>query len=118
MHHCRIEFTARIAAALAALAGALFLSSCGRTPADGHSEPTHTDDPMVSSEPADYNAGDVTFANTMIPHHQQEIEVSLLAPDRSTNPEIVALAAAVVSTLQPDIAILRVLLVHRYGLAT
>ena len=81
-------------AVLAALAAAVFLSSCSSPASDGHTDHQQTDEPVITAQPAGYNADDVAFATNMIPHHQQAIELSALVPDRSTNPELVALAAA------------------------
>jgi uncharacterized protein (DUF305 family) len=66
----------------------------------------------VTGEPAGSNSVDVAFANNMIAGDQQGIDLSALVPDRSTNPEVVAFAAACTSTRQSDIATLRVLLVQ------
>ena len=49
------------------------------------------------------SAADVTFAQMMIPHHQQAVEMSTLAETRATDPAIVALAAQIKSAQQPEI---------------
>jgi len=43
------------------------------------------------------------FAQMMIPHHRQAIDMSLLAQTRTTNPEILALADAIRSAQGPEI---------------
>ena len=48
----------------------------------------------------------------MIPHHEQAIELSKLVPDRSTNPDLVALASQIASVQQPEINIMNVFLVQ------
>ncbi len=48
----------------------------------------------------------------MIPHHQQAVELSALVPDRSTNPELVALAQQVSAAQQPEIETMKVFLVQ------
>lgn len=40
----------------------------------------------------------------MIPHHAQAIEMASLAPDRSTNAKVLALAAAIEAAQGPEIA--------------
>ena len=39
----------------------------------------------------------------MIPHHQQAVELSAMVPDRSTNPELIALAEQISAAQQPEI---------------
>lgn len=43
------------------------------------------------------------FADMMIPHHQQAIEMSTLAETQTTNPEIFELAAQIKAAQQPEI---------------
>ena len=103
---------ARIAAAVAALATGLCLLSCSRPAADGDTKTTDTNKPVVIGQPEGYNANDVAFADDMITHHQQGIEMSALVPDHSDNPDVVTFAAKSASVLQSDIAVARVLLVQ------
>ncbi|MGH3675133.1 MAG: DUF305 domain-containing protein, partial [Mycobacterium sp.] len=84
---------ARLVAALAALATALFLSSC--------TSPT---------EPAGHNADDVAFATHMIPHHRQAVELSAMVPDRSTNPELIKLASNIAAAQGPEIETMKAFL--------
>ena len=69
-----------------ALAGALALAACS------------------GSEQAGHNDADVMFAQMMIPHHEQAIEMSdvVLAKD-GTNPEVTALATQVKEAQAPEI---------------
>ena len=48
----------------------------------------------------------------MIPHHEQAIELSAMAPDHSTNAELIALAAKISAEQEPEIKALRVFLVQ------
>jgi uncharacterized protein (DUF305 family) len=102
----------RVAAALAAVAAALFLSSCSSPASDGHTGQEHTDEPVITGQPAGYNADDVAFATDMIPHHQQAVELSTMVPDRSTNAELIALAQQVSAEQQPEINVMKVFLVQ------
>lgn len=43
------------------------------------------------------------FAQMMIPHHQQAVEMSTLAETRTTNPEVLALAAEIKAAQAPEI---------------
>ena len=104
--------TRRVAAALAALAAALFLSSCSSPASDGHADHQQTDQPVITAQPAGYNADDVAFATNMIPHHQQAVELSAMVPDRSTNAELIALAQQISAAQQPEIEVMKVFLVQ------
>jgi uncharacterized protein (DUF305 family) len=103
---------ARVLAVLAAIAAAVFLTSCTSPASDGHTEHEHTEEPVITGQPAGYNADDVAFATNMIPHHQQAVDLSALVPDRSTNPELIALAAQVSAAQQPEIETMKVFLVQ------
>jgi uncharacterized protein (DUF305 family) len=102
----------RVAAALAALTVALFVSSCGSPASDGHTDHPHSDEPVITGQPAAYNADDVAFATNMIPHHQQAVDLSAMVPDRSTNAELVALAQQISAAQQPEINVMKVFLVQ------
>lgn len=106
---------ARAAAALAAVVLAVVLAACTRpadTAGDGQSGSQSTETPVITGEPAGFNADDIAFADNMIAHHKQAIELSKLVPDRSTNPELVALASRIPAVQQPEINILNVFLVQ------
>ena len=103
---------ARLVAALAAAAATLFLSSCGSSQSDGHPETKPTDTPVITGQPAGYNADDIAFATNMIPHHKQAIELSALVPDRSTNPQLIDLAKKISAEQQPEINVMNVFLVQ------
>jgi len=96
----------------AALAAALLLSSCSSQASDAHPSRPETDQPVIIGQPAGYNADDVAFATNMIPHHQQAVELSALAPDRSTNAELIALANQISAAQQPEINVMKVFLVQ------
>ncbi len=52
---------------------------------------------------AAHNDADVTFAQEMIPHHQQAIEMSELAETRATSPEVKNIAADIKGAQDPEI---------------
>jgi uncharacterized protein (DUF305 family) len=104
--------TRRVAAALAAVAAALLLSSCSSPASDGHTGHEHTNEPVITGQPAGYNADDVAFATNMIPHHQQAVDLSAMVPDRSTNAGLVALAQQISAAQQPEINVMKVFLVQ------
>ena len=104
--------TARVATVLAAIAAALFLSSCNGPASNGQADRPQTDQPVITGQPAGYNADDVAFATNMIPHHQQAVESSAMVPDRSTNAELIALAQQISAAQQPEIDVMKVFLVQ------
>jgi uncharacterized protein (DUF305 family) len=102
----------RVAAVVVAVVAALFLASCNSQPSDGGADRQPTDEPVITGEPAGFNADDVAFATNMIPHHQQAVELSALVPDRSTDPELIELAKQISAAQQPEIETMKVFLVQ------
>lgn len=49
------------------------------------------------------NADDVTFAQGMVPHHQQALDMAKLVPSRSTNPKVLDLAKKIEGAQDPEI---------------
>jgi uncharacterized protein (DUF305 family) len=78
---------------------ALMMAACGGsgTPAMDHGNNT----PAASA--AAFNTADVQFAQMMIPHHQQAVEMADLAATRAADPEIKQLAAIIKAARQPEI---------------
>ena len=103
---------ARLVAILAALAAALFLSACTSPAPDGHTDHEHTEETVVTAQPAGYNSDDIAFATNMIPHHQQAVEMSALVLDRSTNPGLVKPASDIAAAQGPEIETMKVFLVQ------
>ena len=57
----------------------------------------------ASESNSGYSSQDIMFAEMMIPHHQQAIEMSDLALKNSTNPEVLALAQEIKDAQAPEI---------------
>jgi uncharacterized protein (DUF305 family) len=104
--------TRRVAAALASLTMALLVSSCSGPASGGHADHPATDHPVITGQPAGYNADDVAFATNMIPHHQQAVDLSAMVPDRSTNADLIGLAKQISAAQQPEINVMKVFLVQ------
>lgn len=84
----------RTALISAAIAAAFFgIAACGATP---------TSTP-VSTPARTRNDADVTFAQRMIPHHQQAVEMAELVGGRTENPSVVDLAGRIKAAQQPEI---------------
>lgn len=94
-------------ALVAAVATALLVSSCtspSSTSSDGHTDHTHGNESSAAApNDAPNNAADVAFVSGMIPHHEQAVEMSALVPQRSTNPEVIKLAADISAAQGPEI---------------
>ncbi|MFN8032512.1 MAG: DUF305 domain-containing protein [Mycobacterium sp.] len=101
--------TTRIIAGITALAAAVFLSSCGKS--EEHSEPA-AGSTTSTEQVAAHNGEDVMFAQMMIPHHQQALDLAALVPDRSTNPAVITLATTISGEQQPEIDAMKALLVQ------
>ena len=111
----RSTLTRRIAPVVATAAAAFLLAACGGDGGGGH-EGAHgaasasATDPAGPEGPAGneggeqaHNAQDVAFAQGMIPHHRQALEMARLAADRSASPEVTALAARIEKAQDPEI---------------
>lgn len=64
---------------------------------------TSASDPDAGTDGDDLMA-EFMFATMMIPHHQQALDMAALVPDRSTNPELLALAQEIAEAQAPEIA--------------
>ncbi|MFJ3620669.1 DUF305 domain-containing protein [Streptomyces iakyrus] len=100
----------RIAIVSTVAAGGLLLAACGGddmegmdhgsgTSASATSTPTAGDNPA----PGAFNDADVMFAQMMIPHHEQALEMSKLADGRASDAEIKTLAADIEKAQDPEI---------------
>ncbi|MBJ7336353.1 MAG: DUF305 domain-containing protein [Mycolicibacterium sp.] len=99
------------AAALFVLLVASLVSACGGSDAPSQA-PRFTDQPAITGEPAGFNAADVAFATAMVTLYRQATELTDLAPERSNDPNVVALAADVGAAQRPDEQMMNVFLVQ------
>ena len=104
------KFAIRRALITAATGAALLaLAACGAKGEgdgmDGMSGMDHGSGTSSSSTAA-FNDADVMFAQMMIPHHKQALEMAALAETRAEDPEIKTLAAAIKGAQDPEIATL------------
>ncbi|MCI4673853.1 DUF305 domain-containing protein [Candidatus Mycolicibacterium alkanivorans] len=101
--------SARIVAGLAAFATAVVVSACSK----GEDHNAHATSTATGAEQvAAHSAEDVMFAQMMIPHHEQALQLSKLVPDRSTNPAVVKLAVTIADEQQPEINAMKALLLQ------
>ena len=59
-------------------------------------------DPLSS-----YSKADINFAEMMIPHHEQALEMVALAQTNTANPDILALAEQIRGAQEPEIALMK-----------
>jgi uncharacterized protein (DUF305 family) len=117
-------FARRVALAGVALTAVLGLAACGSTEhgSPSHDEPaaagtttagtttagTTTAGATAAGTPtrgaAAFGDADVMFAQMMIPHHRQAVEMAELAETRAAHPEVKRLAAAIKAAQAPEIA--------------
>jgi len=103
----------RIAPVFAAALTALALAACNS--ATGSSAPTATTSPSAGATAATtagpsagtsaeaHNQADVTFAQSMIPHHKEAVAMAQLAPSRANSPQVKTLATAIQGAQDPEI---------------
>ncbi|KAF5990716.1 DUF305 domain-containing protein [Streptomyces sp. WAC00263] len=99
----------RIAAVGVVAAGALLLSACSSS--DGmsgmsgmdHGSSKSSATATATAKAADFNDADVTFAQSMIPHHKQAVEMAQLADGRASDTEIKDIAAKIEKAQDPEI---------------
>ena len=88
-----------------ALASAVLLGACsGNDSMSGMSGMPSTSAPAPApGQQAGHNADDIAFAQQMIPHHSQALDMAKLVPSRSTNPKVVNLASRIEKAQDPEI---------------
>lgn len=94
------------------LAATLLASSCSGRSHENPAHFRHPDEPVVTGEPAGYNATDVTFADTLIAQDQQGIDVATLVPRGSTDSDFVGFAASSAAARRSEVTILKVMQVQ------
>lgn len=88
----------RAALGVATASAVLLLAACG-----GEQHTGAHGAPAASATARAHNAQDVTFAQSMIPHHQQAVEMARLAPEHAASAEVKALAARIEKAQDPEI---------------
>lgn len=100
------------AVAVTAVIGASACSSDDSASSDGHSsmdssggasENSTTSTSVVIPAGLDVNVVDVSFAQGMIPHHAQAVEMSQLAATNGASPAVQAIATKIEAAQQPEI---------------
>jgi uncharacterized protein (DUF305 family) len=93
----------RFAIMAAALAAALTLAGCGSQSSSTTDNNGAGSTPANSAAAGEHNSADVTFAQMMIPHHEQAIEMATLAEVRAGSPQVKELASQIQAAQDPEI---------------
>ena len=86
-----------LAAATLLLTAPVGLAACS------NDDPTTTENGGGSTSGAEFNDADVSFAQDMIPHHQQAVRMAQMAADRADSEEVRQLAADIEAAQAPEI---------------
>lgn len=82
-----------------AVATGLILAGCSGDKTDGSNETA----PTTTKETSEHNSADVEFAQQMIPHHEQALDMAKLARTRAESAEVKKLAADIEAAQDPEI---------------
>jgi uncharacterized protein (DUF305 family) len=96
----RLKSTGKALVLALTVTSALALSGCataGSGNVSDHAESTH------GEAAAGFSSDDIMFAQMMIPHHQQAVDLGTLAETRAQNPDVIALAAQIKAEQAPEI---------------
>lgn len=97
----------RLAATATIAIAAILASACGGSDATATVDEPGAAPPIAFTSDDSFGQADVAFAQGMIPHHSQAIEMATLALDRSTNPAVVDLATRIQAAQDPEIEQMR-----------
>ncbi|MGI5458697.1 DUF305 domain-containing protein [Streptomyces sp. CA-249302] len=103
MRSSRTPLIRRTALTVTAVTAAVTLAACGND--DGGSSSGHEGhgSSASASSTGDHNKQDVSFAQGMIPHHQQALEMAELAAGRAKSAQVKDLAARIEKAQDPEI---------------
>ncbi|MCX4584074.1 DUF305 domain-containing protein [Streptomyces sp. NBC_01481] len=87
----------------AVAAGTLLLAACGSDTSSGGHNSAASQQSTKSPAAGAFNDADVAFAQSMIVHHQQALEMSKLADGRASDQEIKTLAGQIEKAQDPEI---------------
>jgi uncharacterized protein (DUF305 family) len=90
----------------AAVTASLVLSACAGDTTSSGSGSNHgamTAPASAAASVATFNDADVTFAQSMIPHHQQAVRMAAMADGRASNAAVKDLASRIKAAQQPEI---------------
>ena len=86
-----------------ATAAALLLTGCNLTINSGDDNGMGMNHGQMSDNGSGYSSADLMFAQMMVPHHQQAVDMGTLAETRALDPRVKSLAASIKSEQAPEI---------------
>ncbi|MGW1783423.1 DUF305 domain-containing protein [Streptomyces sp. NPDC002143] len=95
--------TRRAVLAAAAVTAAFTLAACGNDDGSGSDSGSGSSSGSSSTAAGGHNEQDVSFAQGMIPHHRQALEMAKLAAGRASSAEVEDLASRVEKAQDPEI---------------
>lgn len=104
--HSNRSIMRRIQLGVAGAGALVLLAACGGNddPMAGHGMSSSAPATSAGAQPgATFNDADVTFAQMMIPHHEQAVEMAELAETRASDAEIKELAQKIKAAQDPEI---------------
>lgn len=96
----RVNVSHRLLAGLVSALAALALVACSGSTSTSANQSANPSTAPVSTE---HNNADITFAQGMITHHRQAVEMADLAIKRAQNPEVKKLAEQIKNAQDPEI---------------
>lgn len=96
-----------LALALSTIAAAGVLAACGSSEEAVPPTPMPMMSSAMPSASVDTQALDIVFAQLMIPHHQQAVEMSDMALSQASSNDVKTLAEQIKSEQAPEIAVMR-----------
>ena len=88
-----------------AVAALVISAGCGNSDSGTQHPAGHSSSASVKAAPSDqdHTDADVSFAQQMIPHHAQAIEMADVTRGRELSPEVAQLAASIMEAQTPEI---------------
>jgi uncharacterized protein (DUF305 family) len=97
----------KLALRAAVLISSLSVTGCAAMPVSMMHNGTTQIESSSGVNTSDFSGTDIMFAQMMIPHHQQAIDMSAIALTRAVNPEVKALATRISAEQGPEIEQMR-----------
>lgn len=89
---------------VAGVAALALLAGCGSgNDMAGMQHSSTTTPPSATGQQAGHNEQDVKFAQDMIAHHQQALDMAAMVPGKSTNPKVTDLGKRIAAAQDPEI---------------
>lgn len=89
---------------VAGVAAVALLAGCGGNDMSGMQQHSSSTAPSAAAgQQAGHNEQDVKFAQDMIGHHQQALDMAAMVPSKSTNPKVTDLGKRIAAAQDPEI---------------